>query len=142
MSGQNGLTVRRTTRFEVALSGRVRVAAEHRTIVRFAPSSGARDGWIDADVVDIGTGGAGLFSQIFLPRNADVDLEIYGREGQAGKVLLACRSRVQRVIMTDRRPAYLVGLAFVGHSPETVKKISDLLSVLDGVEPGENEPGG
>lgn len=141
MSAHSGLSVRRTARYEVALPGRVRMAAEHRSIVRFAPSSGARDGWIEVDVIDIGTGGVGLFSPVFLPRNVDTDLEILSHKEDAG-VLLACRSRVQRVIMTDRRPAYLLGLAFVGHSPETVKKIADLLAALEGIEPEETEPQG
>ncbi len=141
MSGHNGLSVRRSARHEVALTGRVRITAEHRSVVRFAPSSGARDGWIEVDVVDVGTGGVGLFSPIFLPRHADADLEIFGKGGAEDGVLLACRSRVQRVVMTDRRPAYLVGLAFVGHSPETVKKISDLLAVFDGEDPGDSQQG-
>lgn len=137
--GHSGLSVRRSARYEVALPGRVRIAAEHRSIVRFAPSSGARDGWIPVDIIDVGTGGVGLFSPIFLPRNADADLEILGHQERGG-VLLACRSRVQRVVMTDRRPAYLLGLAFVGQSPETVKKISDLLNALEGIESGGAEP--
>ena len=141
MAGHSGLSVRRSARYEVALPGRVRIAAEHRSIVRFAPSSGARDGWIEVDLIDIGTGGVGLFSPIFLPRNADADLEILSHD-ESRSVLLACRSRVQRVIMTDRRPAYLLGLAFVGHSPETVKKISDLLAALEGIEPEETEEQG
>ncbi|MEZ6243513.1 MAG: hypothetical protein R3B57_10775 [Phycisphaerales bacterium] len=91
MSGHNGLSVRRSARFEVALPGRVRIAAEHRSIVRFAPSSGARDGWIEVDVIDVGSGGVGLFSPIFLPRNADADLGILGLEERGASCWPAAR---------------------------------------------------
>lgn len=141
MSGQNGLIVRRNARYEVALPARLRVAAEHQAIVAFGAATGARDGWVSADVTDFGSGGVGLMSQFFVPRGVVLDLELLSLEDQGGDVLLACRVKVMRVVMTDRRPAYLIGTAFAGQSPETLKKIDDLIALLEG-EPTESDSQG
>ncbi len=132
MSGQNGLIVRRNARYEVALPARLRVAAEHQGVVAFGASTGARDGWVHADVMDFGSGGVGMMSQAFVPRGVNLDLEIMSLEGQGGDVLLACRVKVMRVVMTDRRPAYLIGTSFAGQSPESLRKIDDLIALLEG----------
>jgi len=141
MSGQNGLIVRRNARYEVALPARFRIAAEHQGIVAFGAATGAQDGWVDADVVDFGSGGVGFMSQHYVPRGVILDLEIMSLEVQGGDVLLACRAKVQRVLMTDRRPAYLVGTAFAGQSPESIKKIDELIALLEG-EPMESDSQG
>lgn len=135
MSGHSGLIVRRNARYEVALPARLRVAAEHQAIVAFGAAAGARDGWVHADVLDFGSGGVGLISEQFVPRGVILDLEIMSLEDQGEEVLLACRVKVMRVVMTDRRPAYLVGTAFSGQSPETIKKIDDLIALLEGGRP-------
>lgn len=140
MSGQSGLIVRRNARYEVALPARLRVAGEHQGIVAFGAASGARDGWIEANVLDFGSGGVGLMSPQFVPRGVHLDLEIMSLAEQGGDVLIACRVKVMRVEMTDRRPAYLVGTAFVGRSPESLKKIDELISLLEG-EPADQGGG-
>lgn len=140
MSGQSGLIVRRNARYEVALPARLRVAGEHQGIVAFGAASGARDGWVEADVLDFGSGGVGLMSPQFVPRGVNLDLEIMSLAEQGGEVLLACRVKVMRVAMTDRRPAYLVGTAFAGKSPESLKRIDDLITLLEG-EPIKSENG-
>lgn len=140
MSGQSGLIVRRNARYEVALPARLRIAGEHQGIVAFGAASGARDGWIEANVLDFGSGGVGLMSPQFVPRGVHLDLEIMSLAEQGGDVLIACRVKVMRVEMTDRRPAYLVGTAFVGKSPESLKKIDELISLLEG-EPADQGGG-
>ena len=140
MSGQSGLIVRRNARYEVALPARLRIAGEHQGIVAFGAASGARDGWIEANVLDFGSGGVGLMSPQFVPRGVHLDLEIMSLAEQGGDVLIACRVKVMRVEMTDRRPAYLVGTAFVGKSPGSLKKIDELISLLEG-EPADQGGG-
>ncbi len=141
MSGQNGLIVRRNARYEVALPARLRVAGEHQAIVAFGAATGAQDGWVNTDVLDFGSGGVGMISQYFVPRGVVLDVEIMSLEDQGGEILLACRVKVQRVVMTDRRPAYLIGTAFAGQSPESLKKIDDLITLLEGgpVDPESKE---
>ena len=51
--------------------------------------------------------------------------------------------RVQRVIMTDRRPAYLIGTAFDCPDQRALEQIDGLLGRLEGRDDdGAHTPGG
>ena len=112
MSQDQGLIVRRSARHDVAMHARVAIAQEHASIVRLSAASGARDGWLDADVVDFSAGGVGFMTGVWLPRRCILRLQIIGPDDPK-HVLLDTMTRVMRVTMTDRRPAYLIGTAFV-----------------------------
>lgn len=130
MEGDAALMVRRTVRHDVVLSATIAVAPEHATTVRFSPAAGGRDGWLEVDVVDFSGGGVGLVTSVLLPRLTLLIVRVPNPGG--GPPLLEARCRVQRVSMTDRRPAYLIGTSFEDGSVEAARQIRDLLALLGG----------
>lgn len=130
---QSGLIVRRSVRHEIVLPARVRVAPEHAEEIRFAKGVTDQDGWIDCDLVDFAAGGAGFVCTAFFPRGCVTELQIPASSGDGGARFL-CRARVMRVQMTDRRPAYLVGTAFVELDEQQSAAVSGLLDRLDGAD--------
>jgi hypothetical protein len=110
MDATHDLTARRTQRHDVALRVRLSLMPESSAQVRLTQASGVREGWIDADLVDLASGGAGLLSPVYLPRHALMTIRI-AAEHALGKEM-DLNARVQRVIMTDRRPMYLIGTSF------------------------------
>ena len=127
---EQAMNIRQAQRFDVAFRGRFAVAPASSGAVRFAPSSGARDGWIDADFVDMSQGGCGFMSPLFVPRGCHVRLQVLSVDGS--KALIDGLACIQRVIMTDRRPAYLVGASFRGQTPEFREQVNALLAGLAG----------
>lgn len=112
------------------MRARVAVAAEHAGIVRLSAASGARDGWIDADVVDFSLGGIGFMTSVWLPRQCILRVQILGPSDQ-NETLMDSPLRVMRVTMTDRRPAYLIGTAFAQPmSAEATAQVNDILQRL------------
>ena len=127
MGQEQGLIVRRSARHDVAMRARVAVGQEHASIVRLSASSGAREGWIDTDVVDFGAGGVGFMTNVWLPRRCVLRVQILGADNPH-HILLDAPVRVMRVTMTDRRPAYLIGTAFTQPiSPETRAQVDEIL---------------
>lgn len=103
-------------------------------MVRLSQALGGRDAWVPSDVVDISGGGLGLVTTCFLPRGCLVWVKVLAGEDDARRTLLAVECTVNRIVMTDRRPAYLLGLGW--HKPtDAVKaKIAAVLDTLDGEE--------
>ncbi len=130
----SGLIVRRSIRHEVVLPARVRVAPEHAMTVRFAKGVTDSDGWIGCSLIDFAASGVGIITEVLLPRGAAIELELPDG-GAPDTPAFRARCRVMRVQMTDRRPAYLVGLAFTDQSEATMKSIETLLDRLEGSEP-------
>lgn len=128
---QSGLIVRRSVRHEIVLPARVRVAPEHAEDIRFAKGVTDQDGWIDCDLVDFAAGGAGFVCTAFFPRGCVIEMQI-PTSGDERQPAFLCRARVMRIQMTDRRPAYLIGTAFVDMSEEQDAAVSALLDRLDG----------
>lgn len=128
---QSGLIVRRSVRHEIVLPARVRVAPEHAEDIRFAKGVTDQDGWIDCDLVDFAAGGAGFVATAFFPRGCVIEMQI-PTSGDEGQPPFVCRARVMRIQMTDRRPAYLVGTAFVDMTEDQDAAVSALLDRLDG----------
>ncbi|MEM9373766.1 MAG: PilZ domain-containing protein [Planctomycetota bacterium] len=134
---KTGLIVRRAVRHEVVLPAKVRVAPEHTQTVRFAKGVTDEGGWITCDLIDFAIGGAGVISGVFFPRGAALELLIPADDPNEPPTLrLSCR--VMRVQMTDRRPAYLIGLAFSESSDETNAAVEQFLDRLEG---GSDETG-
>ncbi|MHA7812680.1 MAG: PilZ domain-containing protein [Phycisphaerales bacterium] len=126
----SGLIVRRSVRFEISLPGRMRVAPHHADALSFAKGVCGEDRWIDIDVIDFAEGGLGFMSEVFVPRRVDLEIEIPGFHPDDQNVLLRCVMRVHRVQMTDRRPAYKIGGAFVELDAETEAQVENLLNRL------------
>lgn len=139
------LLVRGNIRFDIALPARAAVGDEHARKVRLGEASGAVHGWVPVDVVDVSAGGIGLVSGTFFPRRTLLRVEImpFTAEGGAaagesgvvmtGEPLMRCQVRVQRVVMTDRRPAYLLGTSFADSGSEFDEALDGFLRKLDGV---------
>lgn len=134
MSGDQGLVIRRSTRYDVVIPSRVCIAPAHAGLVKLSASSGVRDGWLDLDVVDFSSGGVGILSPVFLPRGCLLAIRLLspGDADAADLTLLEVVVRVQRVVMTDRRPAYLMGTAFEDLTAKTVTEIEALLKRMEG----------
>jgi hypothetical protein len=72
-----------------------------------------RGGWVEGDLVDFGDGGVGVLCGVYFPKGCRLEAEFHGLDGRDKPALLSVMLLVQRVVMTDRRPAYLIGGAFV-----------------------------
>ena len=127
---QSGLIIRRSVRHEIVLPAKVRVASEHAESVRYAKGIADAEGWISVDLVDFATGGSGFISTVYLPRGLVLELQIPGRPGEA--TLTLHKTRVVRVQMTDRRPAYLVGVAYVDPDERTMASVDAMLARIEG----------
>ena len=138
----SGLTVRRTERFEISLPARVRVAAKHHENVQFAKGIGDADRWINVDVVDFSQGGVGFVTEMFFPRALALEVEIPDLLDREGEVMISCEMLIKRVQMTDRRPAYLVGCAFVDLDAEKQSAIDKIVERLLGMGNSEVNDGG
>lgn len=133
MDQQPNVIVRNAVRHDLCLRGQVRILPEGEGGVRLASPAGAREGYLDVDVVDIATGGLGFISLAFLPRKCLLEVRVYG-PGDAAGIVLTARSRIQRVCMTDRRPAYLMGCSFDNLTPESKAQLESLLNALSGLD--------
>ena len=133
MSEQQTSIVRRSVRYDVSIRAAISVVPEHSSLVRFAAGAGARDGWVEVDLVDFSSSGLGLMCGVFVPRRTLLMARLYSY-GPDAKVIVEAPLRVQRVCMTDRRPAYLVGTSFADPPPKAVDQINRLLELLAGPE--------
>ncbi|MDX2133028.1 MAG: PilZ domain-containing protein [Planctomycetota bacterium] len=130
---QPPVIVRNSIRYDVCLRGMVSVIDEQVGGVRLTTASGVRNGWLDVDVVDLATGGLGFISSIFFPRRVLLRVRVLG-QGDTPPTLLECTARVQRVCMTDRRPAYLMGCAFEAQTPQADAQLAALIGLLAGMD--------
>lgn len=121
----SGLIVRRSVRFEISLPARMRIAAHHADAISFAKGVCGENRWIEISVIDFAQGGLGFMTDVFLPRQVDLEIEIPSGSGE--EIYLNCELRVQRVQMTDRRPGYKIGGAFINLVPETESQIESML---------------
>lgn len=129
MNSKQGLIVRNAARYDVALRARFRVGPEHAGVVRFSQAAGSKDGWIEADVVDLSAHGVGLVSNVFVPRQCRLELRVLGQD--TGELLFTIPCSVRRVVMTDRRPAYLLGLAFETTDGTALRQLHSLIERLE-----------
>lgn len=145
------LTVRRSTRFELSLPVRLRLAESMAGLVTLGPGAGLEAGWAEGLMTNFSAGGCGVMTRLFLPRGAQVRLQLdppvaSGEPGPAtaGRAvdgepgggaspwsLLDVEAEVARVVMTDRRPGYLIGLSFLNLSDEAAERMMQLLADVD-----------
>jgi len=138
MASEPGLTVRHSQRHEVALPAELRIAPAHCGRVRFSPASGARGDRLSVTIVDISAGGLGLMSDVFLPRSALVEIRVADPKNPDGPPLLETTTRAQRVTMVDRRPGYLLGLAFVQRDEALTESLDRVLALAGGAKASED----
>lgn len=136
----SGLIVRRSVRFEISLPARIRVAPYHAESMNFAKGVCGDDRWIDVDMIDFAAGGLGFITHVYLPRNVDLEIEIPDFQQANKAVILQGLMRVQRVQMTDRRPAYQIGCSFIDIDEGTNQQIDSFIDRLSGMS--EDELGG
>jgi hypothetical protein len=77
------------------------------------------------------SGGLGLISMVFYPRKCKLRVRVQSTQ-EDGELLLDTTIRVQRVCMTDRRPAYLVGGSFDAMTDEAKQQLDRLMQRLSG----------
>ncbi len=143
----SGLIVRNAERHEISLPARMRVAGEHVSVVRLAAGAPTRDGWIEADLMDLSRSGFGLVSPVFLPRLTLIQVQIMDpASDQDAEPIVDGVVRIRRVIMTDGRPSYLIGTSVEhGHSMITgqlnklMDRCSDVAADRDATFSGEEE---
>ena len=136
MEQDSGVMVRHTQRYDASLRARISICPEHAPVIRLAPGSGVKDGWIDMDVVDFSSGGIGLVSLVWLPRRTLVQFQLHAPGREREEPVVQGRTRVQRVTMTDRRPAYLLGTAFeTPVDPKLRAEMEALIAMFECEEP-------
>jgi hypothetical protein len=124
------IIIRQSARYDIALRAHLAIAKPHASDVKFASAAGAKDGWIECDLIDISTGGVGLITRLFVPRRVLAKVRVFSDENCSSPVL-ECTCRIQRVIMTDRRPAYLLGTSFEGMTPAETESLERLFTRLN-----------
>ncbi|MEM9065666.1 MAG: PilZ domain-containing protein [Planctomycetota bacterium] len=112
MATDRDLVARRTQRSDLALPLRFKVFETDVAQVRFTSMVDLKDGQVRGDLVDLSQGGLGILTTVFVPRKAAMTVELLGNAEDGAPVLLECRVRIQTVVMTDRRPAYMLGTSF------------------------------
>ncbi|MBL4697207.1 MAG: PilZ domain-containing protein [Phycisphaerales bacterium] len=137
----SGLIVRRTERFEISLPARVRVASGCMDIVQFAKGIANDERWIEVDVVDFAQGGIGFVSDIFFARSLDLEIEVPNFQDPDAELIIQCEMQVKRVQMTDRRPAYLIGCAFIGLDDDKKSSIENMIDRLRGMADTDQNDG-
>ncbi len=142
-----GVIVRRAKRFDVVLPASICVGEEHADLVRFGPRAGDRSGWIEGDLIDLGTAGAGFMSTTFIPRGAKVVLRLFDLGNRDGDPILELKGTLVRVVMTDRRPAYLLGIGFDQDNTPVHEEVLNLINRVEGAgivadDDGNSERGG
>ena len=138
-----GVIVRRARRFDVVLPASIGVREDHQDLIRFGPRAGDRSGWIEGDLIDIGTAGAGFMGTTFMPKGTKVTLRLFHLGKRDEDPMLEIQGTIVRVVMTDRRPAYLLGVGFDPEDTEAHQKIEELVELLIdavGEQPPRDEP--
>lgn len=125
MSKSPPFIARRATRVDVCIHAQVRVHPQDGEVLKLSTGVTSAGPWLDVDVVDLSLGGLGYATSLFLPRGVRVMFRLMGSKGEPSPVIGA---RVQRVVMTDRRPSYIVGCAFDETSDEAMASIRRILS--------------
>lgn len=100
--------------FDVSLASRT----ENVVLAQAVGVGGVRGATVSlsAALVDLSLGGLGLQSEVYLPKRSQVlvRLELPERVVEAGESpTLEALVSVQRAVMSDRRPSYYLGTAFV-----------------------------
>lgn len=138
----SGISIRKSARFEIVLPVRLKLSPKQAIRVAFRSDPGlpsaAQDspdaGFIEGDLIDISRGGVGIMTPNFLPKGCRAEVRICALDADTSRPLLVSTVRVQRAFMTDSRPAYLLGAAFVDVDAVFEHDLQLLLTRLGHVE--------
>jgi hypothetical protein len=122
------LAVRRHERYLCDFPAQVDIAPASAAAIRLSQSAVGTNGRITASVCDCSYGGLGLKCPVFLPLTAHlkVRLTIPGGSGKS----MDAELRIQRVVMTDRKPTYYLGGAFGDMNDQQQKTVAELMAAL------------
>lgn len=129
---KSGLIIRTNERHEISLPAKARIAFSHAELVKMSKAAGAHEGWIDVHLIDFSHAGVGFVSTVFFPRGSVIELVVPDVEDVSKEAMIKCEMRVMRVQMTDRRPAYLIGGAFVDAGERLQAQIETLMNRFNG----------
>jgi PilZ domain-containing protein len=130
-SRDDELIVRKYQRHDLVLPVSISIAPEHQTVVRFSPTVCVRDGWVPATLTDFSPGGLGFMVDLYLPRRCLLRIRVTGLDESDDESVLDLKTRVQRIRMTDRRPAFLVGTSYEDLSDMQLTAVEALSKQLD-----------
>jgi hypothetical protein len=118
-----GLVVRQSERHRCDIPARLVIDPAHAERVVLTKSARAADGSVAATVIDCSLGGLGIKSKVFIPKGCRL-IAVIGGDGVGGAMSADIEGefavRVQRVIMLDREPNYLIGTLHVRDTAEDV----------------------
>ncbi len=129
MSTQNSdLAVRRHERYVCDLPAQLDVASASASAVRLSQAAVGTNGRVMVRVSDCSFGGLGLKSPVFLPLTSHIAVQLQ-IPCEAGGSLSAVL-KVQRVMMTDRKPTYYLGGAFEAMTDQQRDAVAALMAAL------------
>jgi hypothetical protein len=131
------LVVRQHQRLACRLRVDVAVAPDSPCRVTLSRSAGNGTGVVTATVVDCSTGGMGIESSVYLPRQARLSLRV--DLGGEGGTSLDIEATVQRATMISRAPKYYLGVAFKGRNAPGEAVIEQLLTCAAGQAPARGD---
>lgn len=129
MGRESALTIRRSERTDVSYLGVLSIRESDSPQVSVLQALGTGDGWLPVDIIDMSPQGLGAISEIFIPRRTAVNVRLFNT-ADVSEPFCELSAIVQRVIMTDRRPAYLLGIVFHEPDAETLAKINFLTAAF------------
>ncbi|MGE3107711.1 MAG: hypothetical protein AB7G11_02185 [Phycisphaerales bacterium] len=109
----SGLVVRQTERHRCEIPVRIVIDPAHAEKVVLTKAARASDGSVAATICDCSLGGLGIRSKVFFPKGCTLTVVCTGEEADAHGFAGEVNARVQRAIMLDREPNYLIGVLHV-----------------------------
>ncbi len=111
--------IRQFKRQDVSLRGVLLVHEDDRAQVKFSNTleSALSGKQIRVTVIDIGYGGLGLETDVFIPRQARFEIEVFkkstlDKDKDSGSILIKENITAKRCSMVSRDPRYFVGMGF------------------------------
>ncbi|MBX3395245.1 MAG: PilZ domain-containing protein [Phycisphaerae bacterium] len=142
---QNEQLARQHERHHTSFRARVEPHGDHAAQIRLS----FPDAFCGLEVIDVSSGGLGLKSSVFIPRNLRINLHIsdVSAGDDVATQVLNIRAVVRRCLLVDHKPTYQVGLQFLnpkGNDEQAlVKAASSNLSRVKSTEPeASREPVG
>lgn len=133
--------IRQFVRQDVSMPSVLRFINEDASQIHFsgALEASLNEAALRVNVVDVGYGGVGVESSVFVPRNARGILEVFeGNPSDASgdsrmnrdQVILRVEVIIKRCSQISRLPSYNLGLAFCSVSPELTAQLDRLMSPI------------
>ena len=143
-----GLVVRQTERHRCDIPARLVIDPAHAERVVLTKSARAADGSVAATIIDCSLGGLGLRCKVFIPKGCRL-IVVFSGDGSIGNGMEGeFAVRVQRIIMLDREPNYLIGTLHVRDAADdsaepspALRRLIELAKALWG-DPADSAAGG